>query len=289
MKVIKKINNNVAIGLTKDNSEVVIFGKGVGFGSIPYELTDLSRIDRTFYNIDSRYYSLLTEIPDQIFLTVTRLLDSVKTRKMGNWNPNVTFILADHIHFSIERNRKGMSIPLPYSYELEFEHPELTEIAKWFIREVNKELNASLGADEVTCITMHFLNAMERCDLQNEPKYSLQKIAHTIDDVTKIVENYFVIKIDQKSFHYFRFKNHLKLFLQRKECDETFVNQKKKLYKNIKETFPDVYTCVTLIDDYFFKEFSERCPPDELLYLMMHVIQLYSKEDYHRKGITSKQ
>ena len=32
MKVIKKINNNVAIGLDGNNREVVIFGRGIGFG-----------------------------------------------------------------------------------------------------------------------------------------------------------------------------------------------------------------------------------------------------------------
>jgi beta-glucoside operon transcriptional antiterminator len=95
MKIIKKINNNVAIGLTKDNHEIVIFGKGIGFGQMPYELTDLSKIQRTFYNIDSRYYGLLNEIPEKIFLIVTQLLDIAKRKIDGNWNPNVVFILVN--------------------------------------------------------------------------------------------------------------------------------------------------------------------------------------------------
>lgn len=288
MKVVRKINNNVAIGLDKDNREVVIFGNGVGFGVLPYELVDLSKIERTFYNIDSRYYGLLNEIPDDIFLIVTRLLDQAKSKIGGAWNPNVVFILADHIHFAVERCRKGISIPLPYSYELEYEHPELTEVAKWFIRKINEELHVSLGVDEVTSITMHLLNAQGSRETQTEQKISPQKIALTIEEITTIIETFFQIRIDKKSFHYFRFKNHLKLFIQRKERGETFDQQKKALYESIRTTYPDVLQCVALIDDYILKEFSERCPQEEFLYLMVHVVQLYNKEDCNRKGITSE-
>lgn len=161
MKVIKKINNNVAIGLDGNNREVVIFGRGVGFGEIPYELTDLSKIDRTYYDIDRRYYGLLTEIPDKIFLLVTKLLDIAKTKIKGRLNPNLVFVLADHINFSIERERKGMNVTLPYSYEMEYEYPELTMISQWFIRKINEKMKVHLGRGEVTSITMHFINALE--------------------------------------------------------------------------------------------------------------------------------
>ena len=93
MKVIKKINNNVAIGLDGNNREVVIFGRGIGFGEMPYELKDLSKIDRTYYDIDRRYYGLLAEIPDKTFFLVTKLLDIAKTRIKGRLNPNLVFVL----------------------------------------------------------------------------------------------------------------------------------------------------------------------------------------------------
>lgn len=48
MEVYKKINNNVALARDAKGRELVVFGKGIGFVSMPYELTDLSRIQRTF-------------------------------------------------------------------------------------------------------------------------------------------------------------------------------------------------------------------------------------------------
>ena len=59
MEVYKKINNNVALARDAKGRELVVFGKGIGFVSMPYELTDLSRIQRTFYDVNERYFDLL--------------------------------------------------------------------------------------------------------------------------------------------------------------------------------------------------------------------------------------
>ena len=65
MKVIKKINNNVAICLDNNNNELIAFGKGIGFQKVPYELTDISKIERTYYGVNSSYISLINEIPEE--------------------------------------------------------------------------------------------------------------------------------------------------------------------------------------------------------------------------------
>ena len=58
MMIVKKINNNVAIGVDGNGHEVVLFGKGIGFGELPYSINDMSKIERSFYDIDYRYYNL---------------------------------------------------------------------------------------------------------------------------------------------------------------------------------------------------------------------------------------
>lgn len=75
---IKKINNNnIAIAVDGENNEVIVFAKGIGYGNIPYEIKDLSVIERTFYDVDNRYYGLLKEIPNNIFNLVTKMVDVV--------------------------------------------------------------------------------------------------------------------------------------------------------------------------------------------------------------------
>ena len=306
MKVIRKINNNVAIGKDDNGHEVILFGKGIGFPAIPYTLTDLSKIDRTYYNIDKKFYGLLQEIPDTVFLLVSRLLDAVRPRLPGSLNPNLTFILADHIHFAVDRQRKGMNFSLPYSYELEYEYPELTAISRWIVRQVNERMHVHLDKGEISSITMHFLNAMmenlQETAVPSQAAVSGQadsasagkgskppgpdRTTRVISALTKIVEDFFSIQLDKKSYHYFRFKNHLKFFVQRKERGGEFTSPNNDIFDSVRNAHPDIYECVQSMDDFLFKEFGERCPREELLYLMIHVSQLHNKEDCNRKGIT---
>ena len=44
MKVIKKINNNVAICLDNNGKELIAFGNGIGFPKVPYEIHYLNKI-----------------------------------------------------------------------------------------------------------------------------------------------------------------------------------------------------------------------------------------------------
>ncbi len=279
MKVIKKINNNVAIGRDGNQRDVIIMGKGVGFPSMPYELTDMSRITRTFYDIDSRYYELLKDIPEEIFLIVSSLLERAKLQLPGNLNPNLVFVLADHINFAVERNRKGLNVGLMYSYEMEYQYPQITKVAKWFVQSVNEQMGTTLEKGEVTSITVHFLDAMEGNQSTLIRSADDDRVTRIVTVITHIVEEYFHIEVNQNSFHYFRFKNHLKFFVQRKEKGDEFSGQSIELYEGLRQMYTQVAECVSLIDDFLKEEFGERCPKEELLYLMMHVNQLCSKEE----------
>ena len=55
MKVIKKINNNVALCVDNNKKELIAFGKGIGFPDMPYEIKDLSAISMTFYRMDQSF------------------------------------------------------------------------------------------------------------------------------------------------------------------------------------------------------------------------------------------
>ena len=54
MRVEKKINNNVAVCTDGNGQELIALGRGIGFPQTPYELTDLSKIDMTFYRVSSQ-------------------------------------------------------------------------------------------------------------------------------------------------------------------------------------------------------------------------------------------
>ena len=113
MWVIKKINNNVAMGKDSRNREVVLFGKGIGFHQMPYELNDLSRIDRSYYGVSTSLLSLLDEIDEEIWNLTFRIVDRGKVVLNTNLKSSFTFVLADHLNFAVERIKKGLVISNP--------------------------------------------------------------------------------------------------------------------------------------------------------------------------------
>ena len=50
MRAMKKINNSAVLALDSAGREVVVLGKGVGSPQVPYEITALTKIERTFYD-----------------------------------------------------------------------------------------------------------------------------------------------------------------------------------------------------------------------------------------------
>ena len=108
MKITKKINNNVALAQDAKGRELIVFGKGGGFPATPYELTDLSRVQRTFYDVDEKYFDLLRDVPQQVFLAADDIAETAREELGCPLNPNLTYVLADHLNFAIERTRAEM-------------------------------------------------------------------------------------------------------------------------------------------------------------------------------------
>ena len=273
MRIVQKINNNVAVGLDGHNREVVVFGKGIGFPKMPYELTDLSKIDRTFYDVNKRYFQLFNEIDENLIHLISYMVDVIKSKIEGNWDSNLAFILADHINFSIKRVKVGMKVDFPYSYDIEIEFPEFNKYARWIINNINKKMNVFLDKGEITCVAMHLISAHE--GTKNEGKESLsEKSNRILNEVTQIIENHFEFKMDKSTLDYQRFRYHVQYFVKRKEAHEEIKEDNLEMFDRMKQTYPKTYECVCLIQNYIGKEFKEICSKDELLYLMIHINRL---------------
>ena len=105
MKAIRNINNNVALCIDSKGKEVIVFGKGIGFSKVPCEIP-LNKIERTFYDLDNQYISLLNDLSSES-LKIADIVVNYAIEKLNyELNSNLIFNIADHIDFAIERYRK---------------------------------------------------------------------------------------------------------------------------------------------------------------------------------------
>lgn len=274
MRVIRKINNNAAICQDNNKQELIALGKGIGFPKTPYELSDLSKIDMTFYRVSSQTIAMLSTIPDNVISVSAEIVKLAQKTLNNNFSSNVVFSLADHINFAIERVKKNQIFDFSLSYDIEHMYPKEFKLGLESLNLIKVQLKVQLPKAEATAIAMHFINARE-LPVKDTTKNLNNNILNL---VINIIETEFDLKIDQKGFAFNRFKVHLQYFLQRlrenKQISGEISNQ---LIKDLISSDSKVYQCgkdtVIAIDNQLHTQTTD----DEMFYLMIYVKRMISK------------
>lgn len=194
LKVIRSINNNVAICVDGKGNEVVAFGKGIGFIKGPHDV-EVSKIERTYYDINEQYLSMMNDIPADIIQISDMILTYAQTKLDNLYNPNLIITLADHINFSIKRYQEQMEITLPIIKDIQFLFKNEMEIGKYGVELIHKKKHLTLPEEETAYIALHIINAEGKA--KNKKDISNKMI---IEDITRIIEEYFKIQLDKEGF-----------------------------------------------------------------------------------------
>ena len=232
MRIIKKINTSAALALDSAGREVVVLGKGIGFPPVPYELEDISKVERTFYDVDPKYLGMIAELPQSIVLASADIADLAEIELNCRLNPNLPFTLADQA-LQILQEQTGLALP----------------------------------QEEAVNVAMHLINAeAESGDLQ-----SVLMTMKILSDVEAIVERCLQIKLDKNSYHYSRFVMHLRYLINRLASDTQTEERGADMLRTLAREYPSIYLCAREVADYFDKTWHWRCNDEEVLYLMLHI------------------
>lgn len=278
MLVVKKINNNAALCRDGDQRELVAFGRGIGFPPTPYELTDLSKVDRTFYNVSSQYIPMIKDIPDQVIQFTAREMFALQDQLPYETSSNLMLTLADHIAFAIERCRRGIYVRMPNIYELELNYPAEVKIGRQLVEAIQKEFKIRLPKGEVQGIAMHLINA--RDGAKEQPALDLdEKYEEILDQTTRIIEREMGFQVRRDTFNYARFATHMQFLLKRAFEHKPIDSSNLQMYASMREEYPEVSACVDQISRYYRTAWSLDLTDEEKLYLILHVNRVCSKED----------
>jgi len=274
---LKKINNNFALCRDQNGTEMIAYGKGIGFGQFPCEVP-LAQIDRTYYNVDEQYLSVLSELPDQLLVICTKIVDYAQGLYDSAVPTNLIFTLGDHLEFAIKRQRENIHVSIPFSYDIQHLYPREYKIGKYGVDLIQKELGVQLPQQEIAGIALHFIN---NCNIGADDERT-ELSEKVIKQITRIIEHAFEINIDYSSFNYYRFTCHIRYYVKRIGDQTQFKGSDETLYLHMKQTYPAVYSCMLLIQNYLEQTFQISCSTEEQLYLMIHINRLCTNEDCNR-------
>lgn len=273
MQIIKNINNNYAVAVDGDGQQLIVSGRGIGFGPTPRKVEDLTSISRSYYAVDPVYFSMINEIPEEIINVSNIIVDKARLLIDNPINSNTVFTLADHIAFCIQRYEKQMLIKLPILYDIQQLFEKEMEVGEYGRRLIRKKLGVRLPKDEAAYIALHFINAEEQS--KEKPKND----DTIIEEVIKIIEKEFEIKVDKNNFNYARFVSHMHYLFKRGKSKHLIETDNGRLYQTMKQEYPKTYECSEQVGSYIGQAIHTKLTDEEKLYLMLHINRLYSYED----------
>lgn len=273
MKVVKRLGNNAAIALDGNEKEVVVFGKGVGFPKVPYELEDLATIERTFYNIDGRYLEMVTNLSEEIMYASADIVEQAGLNLECELNPNLVVTLADHIQFAVEKTKKNLRIETPLAYDVIHLYPDEYELGVLALDIIEDEIHFRLPKEEAVPIALHIINA----EVNEGNILDAMAILNVIGQVDNLIEEELKIEIDKESFPYSRFTMHLRYLIQRLKAGQPLEDNNGNIFNALAKEYPEAYRCCLVIKEYFEKEYVWKLTKDEVTYLLVHIIRLSHK------------
>ena len=247
-------------------------GKGVGFGDIPRDLA-LSEVERTFYDLDEGGINVMSDLPAEVVMFAAKIIDIAKNELSYELSPNAVLLLADHLSFALERVRKNIRVKMPLAFDVQQMYPVEYRLGKYAVDRARKEFGVGLANDEAVGIAMNLINAKKTPVNRPETDFS-----DMLEEVTEIVENHFHIMVDRESFNFSRYATHIQYLFQRVQQKTAIDTDNLRMYKDLREEFPDIAQCVEVIADHIRETWGSELSEEEKLYLILHVNRIIAKE-----------
>ena len=257
--------------------ELIAFGRGIGFPPTPYELTDLSRIQRTFYDVSPEYLGMMQTLPGEVVEFTAEVVDLARAALPYPLTPNLLLTLADHIAFAIKRTREGIYIKMPLAYDLEQTYPQEIAMARRVVEKIKTRFKVSLHRDEASGIAMAFING--RVYAQDDPDVKAQADDEEIlSRITAIVESEMAVTIDRDTFNYARYATHVHYLLDRLHAGRGIDSANQEMYAELRREYSATAACVDKIVDYLIRRHRFHVTDEEKLYLILHINRVCANE-----------
>lgn len=278
MLILKKINNNVALACSDVGDEVVVFGKGVGFPAMPYELEDSSVIEKTFVSDGGNSPDALSTVSDDVLRASSDITDLARASLGCKMAASLPFLMADHVQFAVDRTRDGIEIKNPLSNEVASVYQREHDLGVQGLGIIQERTGVLLPEGEAASIALHLVNSELGSATPAKNMDELLKTTVVLEKVTEVVEGQLGCQLDRTCYAYVRFITHARYLIRRLMKDKPVESANLSLFRQAARDFPDTYRIAMAISQYLERSHNWSCTDEEMLYLMMHLNQLQPRK-----------
>lgn len=266
-RVIKALNNNGVLAIRMDNqAEVIVLGKGIGFGkkvNERFELVGEAKVYELKNSHDGgKAYTQVMQI-EPIYLEITGSILQKAQEELGEIDTRVILPLADHIAFAVNRIQSQGYISNPMTQDIRGLFSNEFQVALYGLKLIEQELNIKMDEDEAGYIALHLHGA-----LVNERVSNVLVQTQIIHDALDLMQQRTGVTFDVTSLSYNRLLSHMKYMIARMMKKEAIGLD---MNSYIKHQYPKTYLLAEEICKRIATILSLECMPEEIGYLAMHI------------------
>lgn len=271
-KVNMVMNNNVVLALNlENNGEVILLGKGIGFGKKKNQMVYFPKdvIERSFINLSaslkSEYYNLIQQMDLQVMGVCQEIILSAE-KAVGELNDSIHIVLTDHIGFAIERIKQNMVIENPFLEEIKVLYTPEYDIAKEALKSIEEAIGVKLPEEEAGFIALHIHSARKNLQV----KIAL-KNTRIIKKIIELLEDEIGFDVVHNSLNYRRLLTHVRGCIERIEQG---IRTENPLLSAVKKDFKPAWEIALKVKDIMVKDLDLELGDDEIGYLCIHIDRL---------------
>lgn len=274
MKILRVFNNNVVLARDEKLQEVIVTGRGIGFGAKQGDSVDAAKIGKIFVPADGRdpdhLAAMLAEIPGEYIRIVTDAMDRAGVEPERRDKLTLVVALADHINAAVDRVRNGKQVEYPLKAEVLHLYAEDYYVAARLLAAVNEQLDESLPQEEVVALTLHLVNAgFTSGDLSYT--YTMTGL---IQQILEVVRSHYHHNMDTSEVSVARFITHLRYLFVRLQNAAQLSGEHSAVGEAILASYPDAAECARTLGAIIELRFDQALTDDEVAYLALHVARL---------------
>ena len=210
----KPINNNILRVVDPTGCELIVTGRGLGFGVKPGYKIETETVERSYRMtspaVQQKLVELLEQIPYEHLLLTDELVAMIRSRVNYPLNESLLITLADHISFAIQRSEQGIRFSNPLMAPIREFYPEEYRLGMECLATIRQRCHADLSDDEGGFIALHIVNAE-----LNTTMSVVNDVTRFVDGCVQVVEYFYNCHFDRDALDFSRFTVHLRFFAQR--------------------------------------------------------------------------
>ena len=269
----KPINNNILRVVDSTGCELIVTGRGLGFGVKPGYKIEAETVECSYRMtspaVQQKLVELLERIPYEHLLLTDELVEIIRQRLKYPLNESLLITLADHISFAIQRSEQGIRFSNPLMTSIREFYPEEYHLGMECLATIRQRFHADLSDDEGGFIALHIVNAE-----LNTTMSVVNDVTRFVDGCVQVVECFYNCHFDRDALDFSRFTVHLRFFAQRvfqgkqEQENDTHDEMFRAL---IARNCSEHYKCACCIAEYVRNTWHKELSDEELVFLTIHL------------------